>query len=665
MIETHSKMAPLWGSRSRVPFRLRILLVTESAEVGQPILRILQDEGYSPTWKQVASAEALQEALTHPSWDLVLALPAHPLDDGLRTLRVVTDQAPEAPVILISDTPGEDVAVAAIRAGAADYLMRDNLAQLAPAVERCLKMATQRRKRRRAEERLRVLRHAVEQSPAALVITDTAGRIEYVNPRFTQMTGYRLERVQGCNPRILKSGETSPEEYVRLWTTILNGGQWKGVFANRKHDGSLYWEAAAISPVYDDAGNMTHFVKVAEDITRRRQAEEALKKLDRQLQRAQKMEALGELAGGIAHDFNSYLGAIIMNVELARSTRDEPQAWREYLDRAILASRQAAGLSRQILTYSGRGEPHRHPLQLEPLVRETLRVLGSSLPEAIGVHLDVSPAVPAVRADVAQVQQVIVNLWTNACHALNQGPGQITVSLQPVRVDPQMAIRHCLQPGPYVQLSFHDNGCGINVANQEHLFDAFFTTKPEGQGTGLGLSVVRNIMREHQGAVLVESQVGEGTSMHLLFPAEQEPVEAVGETAPASPGAGQRVLLVEDQALMREAMRGLLDQLGYQVVAADGAKQALDAFRTASDPFDLVLTDLSLGEMNGAELARQLRAIQPDLAIVLTTGYDLAGVRSELDALGIRQVLTKPVSKEVLATAIAEALASSRSAECH
>ncbi len=664
MTEPHTKTTPMWGACSQDSPLVRLLIVTESVGEGEPLRQRLQDTGYSPLCEHVATAEALQEALTRQSWDLVCGLPASPAEDGLKTIQVVRDHAPEVPVILISNTPGEDAAVAAMRSGAADYLMRDNLAQFAPAVERCLNMATEHRKRRHAEERLRVLRHAVEQSPAILVITDTAGRIEYVNPRFTQITGYSWEAAQGRNSRFLKSGETSPEEYVRLWKTILNGGQWKGVLVNRKQDGRLYWEAAAISPVYDHAGGMTHFVKVAEDITRRRQAEQALKKLDRQMQRAQKMEALGELAGGIAHDFNSYLGAILVNVELARSTCDEPQAWSEYLDRVTLASRQAAGLARQILTYSGRRDQHRRPLQLGPLVRETLRVLRSTLPATIDVRLDISPTVPEVRADVAQLQQVIVNLWTNACHALGQGPGQITVSVQPVRVEPQMALRHDLQPGGYVRLSFHDNGCGITAANQENVFDAFFSTKPEGQGTGLGLSVVKSIMREHRGAVLVESQPGKGTSMILLFPAELEPVDAVEETGPAPPTAGQRILLVEDQALMREAMRELLVQRGYQVTTTDGAKQALDAFRTASEPFDLVLTDLSLGEMNGAELAHELRAIQTEMPIVLTTGYDLAGVRSQLEALGVQQVLRKPVSPETLTTAIDQALAASRLTEC-
>ena len=421
----------------------------------------------------------------------------------------------------------------------------------------------------------------------------------------------------------------------------------------------MFWESAAISPVRDEAGRITHFVKVAEDITERKRTEEALRKLEAQLRRAQKTEALGELAGGIAHDFNNFLGAVIMNAQLARSASASDTRTAEYLDQVIAASRQAAGLARQMLTFSRRGEQQRRPIQLGPPVLETLRLLQASLPAGSEVEIDVPPRGRTVLADAAQVQQVVVNLWTNACHALARTGGRIAVSLADVDVDAEMAAKHPgLNPGPYVRLTVRDNGCGMAPEIQEQIFEPFFSTKPEGQGTGLGLPVVQSIMTGHQGAIVVESRPQAGTAMHLFFP-EQSPAAAAapGVERPLPCGAGERILLVDDHALVRDAMRDLLEHLGYRVTAFGKPLEALAAFREHPEEFDLVLTDLSMREMNGAELARELLAARPGVPIIVSSGYELAGIAQHLRDLGIREVLTKPVQREGLAAALTRALA--------
>lgn len=637
--------------------RLRVLLVEDSMLDAELLIRALQRFGYTAIWERVETPEDFRRALAGQPWDLVLADYSLPKFNGLDALEIVKSSGLDLPFILVSGTIGEETAVSAMRSGVYDYLLKDRLTRLGAAVQRSLEQAEQRRANHRAEERLRLLSHAVEQSPATIVITDVAGNIEHVNPRFTELTGYTLDEVRGQNPRLLKSERTLPAEHARLWKTITAGRQWRGEFANRKKNGDLYWEAAAISPVRDDRGTILHFVKVAEDITQRKRADQALRALEAQLRQAQKMEALGELAGGIAHDFNSFLGAIIMNAQLAQSAAADAQT-AEYLDRVISASRQAAGLARQILTFSRRDEQQRRPLQLVPVLREALRLLDASLPEGVTIAVEIPCESRMILADASQIQQVIVNLWTNACHALPASGGRIVVALADVNVDGEMAARHPeLSPGPYVRLTVQDNGQGMAAEVQQQMFEPFFSTKAKEQGTGLGLSVVRSIVQSHQGAILATSRPGAGTTMQVYFPEHSRPaVPAAAEQALLRRGAGQRVLLVDDHQSIRTAMQAMLEQLGYGVTPFDSPAAALAAFRRQAEHFDLLLTDLSMREMNGAELAREILAIRAGLPIIVVSGYDLAGIDRRLRDLGIREILTKPVQRDSLAIALARAL---------
>ena len=641
--------------------QLRLLIVEDSEIDAQLLIHHLEKFGYAPVWDRVEDEAALLVALARQTWDIALCDYSMPRYNGMEALETIRATVPELPVLLVSGTIGEEVAVEAMRAGADDYLLKDRLTRLGAAVQRSLQQAGQRRARHRTEERLKLLFHAIENSPATIVITDTEGRIEYANPRFIQVTGCSLEAVRGENPRILKSDQMPSAEYARLWKTVQAGGEWRGEFCNRRSTGELFWESAAISPVRDSSGRITHFVKVGEDITQRKQFDEAFRKLDAQLRQAQKMEALGELAGGIAHDFNSFLGAIVTNLQLARSGIDADSQTAEYLDRATGASRQAAGLARQMLTFSRRDEPQRRFLQLRPVVLEMLRLLEASLPPGVTTSVDVPAAGLAVLADTSQVQQVVVNLWTNACHALRGRAGCIAVSLADVDVDVALAAKHPgLQPGPYVRLTVRDDGCGMAPEVREEIFEPFFTTKPEGQGTGLGLSVVQNVMTGHQGAVVVESGPGQGTAMHLFFPgqpsARAETSACVPGAEPPPQGRGERIMLVDDHMLVQDAMRSLLEDLGYGVTVFGNPLQALAAFRESNDDFDLVLTDLSMREMNGAELAREILAIRPAFPIIVSSGYDLPSIRQYIRELGIREVLAKPVERNGLAVALGQAL---------
>ncbi|TVS11746.1 MAG: hybrid sensor histidine kinase/response regulator, partial [Planctomycetaceae bacterium] len=638
-----SERNPEQSSASQRP--LRLLIVEDSAIDAELLLHHLRAFGYQPIWERVDDEDGLRKALAKQSWELVLCDYAMPRYNGLEALKVIQRIASDLPVIFVSGTIDEDFAVEAMRAGAYDYLLKDRLARLGHAVQRSLQEAEQRRVSQRMEDQLRLLFHAIETSPAAILITDTEGRIRYANPGFTRMTGYPLEDVRGKNPQLLKSGTMAAAEYGRLWTTIREGNEWQGEFCNRKRDGELVWESATISPVRDSQGRITHFIKVAEDITHRKQSDEAYRKLDHQLRQVQKMESLGELASGIAHDFNNYLGSIVTNLQLARAGVDAESQTVDYLERAASASRQAAGLARQMLTLSRRSEPRRESIRLGPVVLETLRWLEASLPSGLQVAVDIPAPGRVVLADASQIQQLVVNLWSNACHALRGCEGCITVSLADQEVDATMLAAHPeLQIGPYVRLTVRDDGCGMDPEVRERIFEPFFTTKPEGQGTGLGLSVVRSIVNSHQGAVVVESWPGQGTTMHVFLPVD---ASATVELDPPMPvrerslplGHGEKVMLVEDHALVQKATRSLLEELGYRVDAFGDPCRALAAFRAEAEDFDVVLTDLSMREMNGAELAKEILAIRPSMPVLVTSGYDLPGIRQHIRELGIRAVL--------------------------
>jgi PAS domain S-box-containing protein len=650
-------------NQSRPPAALLRLLIVEDSEIdAQLMVHHLHEFGYATVWDCVDDLVALQVALSRQSWDIALCDYTLPRFSGLEALTTIRLTAPDLPVILVSGTIGEEVAVEAMRAGAYDYLLKDRLTRLGAAVQRSLQEAEQRQARRQTEDQLRLLFHAIEHSTATIVITDTAGRIEYANPHFTHVTGYPLDAVRGKNPRILKSDRMPAAEYARLWKTVQAGGEWRGEFCNRKSTGELFWESAAISPVRDRDGRITHFVKVGEDITHRKQADETFRKLDAQLRQAQKTEVLGELAGGIAHDFNSFLGAIVTNLQLARSGIDADSQTAEYLDRATVASRQAAGLARQMLSLSRRGEPCRRYIQLAPVVLDTVRLLDASLPQGVKTAVDIGSAKQVVLSDAAQIQQVLVNLWTNACHAVEGHGKRIAVCLADIDVGSEAAGKHAgINPGSYVRLTVRDDGRGMSPDVQERIFEPFFSTKPEGKGTGLGLSVVQSIVHSHQGAVAVESRPDQGTSVHLFFPghpsSKAEAVAAVSAAEKSVPrGNGEHVMLVDDHALVQDATRNLLEHLGYRATVFGSPLKALAAFRESAEDYDLVLTDLSMREMNGAELAREILAVRPTIPIVVSSGYELGGIRTLIRELGIREVLAKPVERDRMAATLARAL---------
>jgi len=421
-----------------------------------------------------------------------------------------------------------------------------------------------------------------------------------------------------------------------LWATIQRGETWRGHFINQRKDGTLFDEDATISPVRDAGGTIVNYVAVKRDVTREM-------RLEARINQAQKMESIGQLAGGIAHDFNNILACIMGYLDLAKLAAAKNPDLQDYLEQIAKASDRAVDLVRQILTFSRQNNPERKLIKLNHVVLEALKLLRASLPANIRIITELTET-PTVLADASAIHQVIMNLGTNAWHAMRDKPGTLKVEMGVLDVDENVVNKNPdLHPGRYVQLSVSDTGCGMDHATLEHIFEPFFTTKAQGEGTGLGLSVVHGIMKTHDGGISVYSELGVGTAFHLYFPVfTTEPVAAAIETKLIPRGHGERILLVDDEEALTQMGKQILDQLGYTVTTTNSVMAAVAIVRAQTKPFDLVITDLAMPIMDGIKLGGQLLKIQPDLPIILTTGFSGLITAEKLRALGFRELLNKP-----------------------
>lgn len=420
-------------------------------------------------------------------------------------------------------------------------------------------------------------------------------------------------------------------------------------FRFRRKDGEYVWLRDEKRLVRDAHGRPAEVIGAWTDISDRRS-------LETQLLQAQKMEAIGHLSGGIAHDFNNILGAIIGNAQLAELDLPAEHPAAESVGQILKASQRATHLVRQILTFARQNSQERHRVDLRPLVEESVLLLRATIPTIVSIQLHPAAGpLPLVLADETQVQQIILNLGTNAWHAMANATGVIDVDLTAEQVsEAQIARNADLRPGRYLRLRVRDTGKGMEPELIARIFEPFFTTKEPGKGTGLGLSVVHGIMKSHEGAIVLESAVGVGTTFDLYFPeAGGADVGADAEaTTEGRQGAGQRILLVDDEETMLRTSHRILERLGYRVTSCSGGDSAMAAFLAEPNAFELVLTDLNMPGMSGIEVTGALRKTRPDLPVVLSSGFITEDLRLAAEAAGVAEIVRKPASMEELGAAI-------------
>jgi PAS domain S-box-containing protein len=423
-------------------------------------------------------------------------------------------------------------------------------------------------------------------------------------------------------------------------------------------DGTVHFVQGQGQLLKDDAGKPVKLFGIVQDVTEAQRSKEALRFSDEQLRQAQKMEAIGTLTGGIAHDFNNILGSVFGYGYLLQQDVKGNAAAEEDLAEMLKAAARAKELVQQLLTFSRQREQKPEVFRLDAIVRDVAEFLRASLPAEIKVETNLATDSPAILAEPAQIRQVMMNLATNALHAMEGRAGQIKISLDAFRPDEAFTQAHSqIQPVPYLRLIVSDNGTGMDEKTLARIFDPFFTTKPTGKGTGLGLAVVHGIVQAQEGAITVESELGRGTTITVYLPAKTETVALVPALPVASPsqpviGGGRDILFLDDEPALTATFKRLLERLKYQVTTSNSAREALELIRKEPARFDLVITDFKMPEMNGLELARQLHLIRGSLPVILISGLTTDLNPEKLAAANICERLDKPVSMTLLTAAV-------------
>jgi two-component system cell cycle sensor histidine kinase/response regulator CckA len=511
---------------------------------------------------------------------------------------------------------------------------------------------------RRIQEKERQLGVAVAQSPVGVLVTDVKGNITYVNRAFEASTGYQEEEVLGKNPRFLQSGKTPTDAYRELWTSLRLGRDWRGQFLNRRKNGELYWELNHISPVLDSDGKVHNFLAIKEDISERIRAEEEREKLQAQLMQAQKMETVGRFAGGIAHDFNNMLNVILGYTEISLDLLEEGSSVRELLAEVRAAANRSASLTRQLLAFSRKQTLQSEIIDINSLLVNTEVMIRRIIGEDIEISLLLSEQVDNIEADRSQIEQVVMNLVVNACDAMPNG-GQLTIETAHYKVDADLVgSQYLIRPGSYVRLSISDSGVGMDAQTLQHIFDPFFTTKEVGKGTGLGLATVYAIVNSIAGQIHVYSEPGLGSTFHVYLPSTSTAVSAelVEEIRPHRCG-GETILVVEDEVSLQQLLVHILSQAGYKVIATSEPKKAIEILVEESSDIALLLTDVIMPVMNGAELSKRLCEMKPDLKVLFMSGYTDAIISQHGVQTSVQKFINKPFTAAGILNSIEQVLA--------
>ncbi len=508
---------------------------------------------------------------------------------------------------------------------------------------------------RESEQHFRTLAN----SDLALIWTSGTDKLcNYFNEPWMRYTGRVLEQelgngwVEGVHPE-------DSDRCLNIYVSHFDRREpFSMEYRLRKANGEYGWILDLGNPRFDSEGNFRGYIGYCYDITDRKHAEEEKRILSTQLQQAQKMEAIGTFAGGIAHDFNNILGAIVGYSEMIRDDFPPDSPGIHDINQVIKASYRAKELVKQILAFSRQAEDQKIPMQPAVIIKEAITLLRSSLPTTITIKQDIDPDAGILLADPTQIHQIVMNLSTNAFHAMEVKGGTLTIFLQKKILSPDdLATDPDLQPGTYVQLSIMDTGEGILPEIKDKIFDPFFTTKEVGKGTGLGLSMVYSIVKGLGGSIHCDSRLGEGTKFRILLPTlEGHRIQEENGSTDLTPHGKENILLIDDEEMLAELGQAMLQRLGYRVTTRGNSLDALTTFQDQPDTFDLIITDLTMPGMTGVDLARRILQIRPSMPIILCTGYSSLITEDKAKAAGIKGFALKPLAKKDIGELIRKVL---------
>ena len=630
--------------------QVRVLMVEDNDNDAVLINRELGRLTPEPAVQHVRTKPAFDAALEGFAPDVILCDHNIPGFSGWEALELAQRARPDVPFILVTGSLDEETAVRYLKGGAADYILKDRLVRLGPALLEALQRARQRDALQSQE---RLLRQIIDANPSLIFVKDWNGRFVLVNQATAQVYGTTVDSLVGKTDADFNRNMEEVAHFLRDDRDVMSSGQSKLIAEEPVTNlaGETRWFQTIKVPLSSPAEGTATLLGVATEITER-------KRLEEQLLQSQKMEAVGQLAGGVAHDFNNILTAIVGYTDLLAAELDGNVRQLEDLEEIRKAARRAAALTRQLLAFSRKQVLEPRIIDLNSVVLNLDKMLRSLISENIELKTDLANNLAAARADPNQIEQVIMNLAINARDAMPDG-GTVTIETSNATLDDAYAAQHVsVIPGEYVMLAVSDTGCGMDEKTKSRIFEPFFTTKPAGRGTGLGLSTVYGIVKQTGGNIWLYSEPGKGTTFKIYLPAIAALPEDIGKVAPAEAvrRGGGTVLVVEDDEQLRRLTHRALASQGYTVLEADRGSTALDIARRHKGHIDLLLTDVIMPDTNGRKLAETIRAARPGLRVLYMSGYPDGAIASHGMLEPGVAYLAKPFTTEAVTRRVREVL---------
>ena len=503
--------------------------------------------------------------------------------------------------------------------------------------------------RKKLEQERALLAEAVEQASESVMVTDPEGIVQYVNPAFQKLSGVELRNVVGKRIEGFESLNPEMDILQAVRDALIKGNAWNGKVSYRTREEQLITFEAIVSPIKDSHGNIVNCVAIGRDVSREEE-------LNERLRQAQKMESIGTMAGGIAHDFNNILASILGFTEMVLNRIPEDSEIRDDLTQVMTSGQRASELVKQILTFSRRSVPKWEPLDIGLVIKDVLKLLRASIPATVEIHQEINSSA-TIMGDATQLHQVVMNLCVNANQSMGSSGGVLDIRMFSMEMDEEMAKQYPdLQAGPYVCLRVSDTGQGMAPGVMSRIFEPYFTTKEKGKGTGLGLSLVHGIVKGHGGAITVSSEAGKGATFNVYLPVVRNKDEKSLPTPGKASMGKERILFVDDETNIVLLGKRMLERLGYEVTAFSSGLNALEYFVKNYANVDILITDMTMPKINGAELSSKCREHKPGLPVIIITGF--SDILSETDAMemDVNAVIPKPFMLKNLARVIRKVL---------
>ena len=631
----------------------RILIVDDEKDFVLSLSDILESYGYS-----VKTAHNGKEAM-----EKIMGFNAHVAlldvrlgqESGINLIYKLKETVPNLLSIIMTAYVAADTAIEALQEGAYDYLQKPlSPNDLLATLDRCFEKLRLEKEKSASEERFRLL---VETMNDGLGVQDQNGLLTYVNDKLCEMTGYGRDELIG-RPMTDLLDEYNKKLYEEYAGNRLGGNFKPYELGLLKKDGKIF--PALVSPqiINDFDGRIEGFFDVITDISERKEAEEKRWEMESQLQQAQKMESIGTLAGGISHDFNNSLQAILGYAQMLLLDTEEKDSKYPKLLQIEMAARRASELTQQLLAFSRKVESQLRPVDLNQEVKQVEKLLKRTIPRMINIELDLEQDLNIINADPSQVEQILMNLAVNARDAMGE-QGTLKIETKNITLDEEYCKNYLgTIPGDYVLLALSDTGHGMDKETSERIFEPFFTTKEIGKGTGLGLSMVYGLIKKHQGHITCQSEPGKGTCFKIYFPTMMDNVQEMsgGDETDLPPRGDETILIIDDEALIRELGEQILSRFGYKVLTAIDGEGGIKTFRDNKESISLVILDLMMPGMGGRRCLEELQRIKPDIKVVIASGYSPEGNVNTSMYTGARGFIAKPFDVRQMLVVVREVL---------